>query len=147
MQGIEPWLNACTYYCAKLVRIRPVIIFPLTCLACILPRTRLRRDSSYRTKLAESSSVGSSLSLYSCSSSLTGRSKVMQSRSEKSVLNRRRVRFLLSVFSDMPACSCRASSIYSFGVIAAPSWFTRDRLKSRTSHRKDGNRLASSSGS
>ena len=132
---------------ARCASTRPEIGIPLYFLARILPMTRFFKTSTCLMKFCLSYSVGMSDRLCSSFSSLTGRSKVKQSRSVKRLLKRRRVRFFISVFSDMPACSLKASSRYSFDVIAAPSWSTSARLKSLTSHRNDGKSLPSSSGS
>ena len=146
MFGTEPTLNAWTYCFARLTRTRPVMGLPWTLFVCIFPMTLFFKISSCFKKLGFNWSFSKSYKFCSYVSSPMGLSNVMQSRSVKRLLKSLRVRFFISVFSDIPLYSWREISKYSFAVISSPCWFTRARLKSLTSQRKDGNIFASSSG-
>ena len=72
---------------------------------------------------------------------------VKQSRSLKNDVIMRRILFLFSTASDVPFYSFKDYSRYSFELILLPSVSNKRRVKSLTTHMKEGKNFASSSGS
>lgn len=125
----------------------PFNCLPLIILGLILWRTLRRKTWTYSTNSGLNSSIGMLIRFYSASSFVRGRIMVTQSRSEKKLFRRRLILFFWSTDSEKPFWDERAFSRYSLAFIESPSESTNCKVKSRTTHMKDGKYLAKSYGS
>mmetsp|Transcript_7962 Transcript_7962/g.15365 ORF Transcript_7962/g.15365 Transcript_7962/m.15365 type:complete len:207 (+) Transcript_7962:1072-1692(+) len=136
--GNAPPFNPLTYTCAKRARAGPLIYCPSTVLNGAASWTRLQIALTWFLNSARNRCKGSSERLRSFASSLTGLTRVMQSRFLKICVSAWRIWF---------ACCCRVLCVflalrpfsrYSRGVIALPSSSSSAKAKSLSTHSSEG---------
>lgn len=138
MLGTAPLLIDITYDWAKLASIGPDSFLPFSILGLILLMTFLLRVITCSTKSALSSSNSIFIRFCKFSSLVRGLIMVQQSRSLKNCFKSLLILFFCSTLSEKPFWFSNAFSKYSLEVICSPSLSTSCKVKSLTTHMKDG---------
>jgi len=147
MLGTAPLLIAYVYESIKSKIIDPFNFIPFIIFGLTLFKTFLHNCVTYSTKSVLSSSNLILLRFCKPSSLVRGLIMVTQSHSGNIYQITFQILFFWSICSENPFCGFKAFSRYSFDEIFSPSLSTNFKLKSLTTHIKEGKYFESSSGS